>query len=364
MKYFLLIFFSYSLLFAVTGHDLSNRIAIDGYSLDFTVDEYILGDTLSNCVDASLEPNNDSKWGNYNDVRQIKVTWDDSYLYVAVDACSWGNNVMLFIDVYDDYGIEDMSELNTWKRSFKFYNTNPDFFLATWDTNTDPQFWKIREGASTLADEESIEDFSSLNTGKLDRAMEAKIPWTTLYPEDSSQRTMQNYPAIKVLAVITSGSDYKSGPDVAPDNLAGMPSNADQSVILDNYAKIVIDEDGDGLPDIGIEPLNRISFFKRPPFNPVPLKILSVDFPNGKTFSPYREDITFSLTSNRVSIFYVQIFDMHGKYISNAEKVADQSWKWNGYDKSGKMVPFGVYILRFISDSNEVSHKEAVVVIK
>ena len=34
------------------------------------------------------------------------------------------------------------------------------------------------------------------------------------------------------------------------------------------------------------------------------------------------------------------------------------------YKKNGNIVPFGVYILRFIADSGEVSHKEAVVAIK
>ena len=366
MKYLLLLIFCYSTLFAITGNNLSNRISIDGYSTDFTPDEYIFRDTLANCIDASLESSNDSKWGIYNDIRDIKVTWDNTYLYIAVDASSWGNNVMLFLDIYDDYGIKNMQDMNTWKRAFKFYNTNPDFFLATWDTNADPQFWAVRTGTQTLADEVPIEDFSSLNTGNLDRAMEAKIPWTTLYPEDSSLYTMQNYPSIKLLSVITSGSDYKSGPDVAPDNLSGMPSNADQAVILDNYVEILLDENGDGLPDIGVEPLKRVSFFKRPPVKPIPLKVLDVNFPNGKTFCPYRESINFSLTSNRVSPFYVQIFDVHGKYIADAQELlgAEQSWKWNGYDKNGKIVPFGVYILRFISDSNEVSHKEGIVVIK
>ncbi|RLC49075.1 MAG: hypothetical protein DRZ79_06460, partial [Candidatus Cloacimonadota bacterium] len=150
---------------AETSADLSSRIVIDGNSSDFTQDENILVDSLGNL----LELPNDSRWGEYNDVRQIKVTWDENNLYVAVDACSWDNNVMLFLDIYDDYGVWDMQELNTWKRAFKFYNLNPDFFLATWDTNNNPQFWKMREGSSLQADEVTIEDFSTFDTGNLDR---------------------------------------------------------------------------------------------------------------------------------------------------------------------------------------------------
>ena len=94
----------------------------------------------------------DSYWGEYNDIKQLKVTWDEAYLYLALDACSYDNNVILFIDIYNDYGINDMSNLNAWQRAFKFYNINPDFFIATWDTNNSPQFWKVQEGGSIQVD--------------------------------------------------------------------------------------------------------------------------------------------------------------------------------------------------------------------
>ena len=126
-----------SCLIAETSADLSDRIIIDGYSNDFTADEEVVNDIH--------ESSSDSYWGEYNDVKGIKVTWDNTFLYIAVDACSWDNNVILFIDVYDYYGIEDMSKVNAWQRSFNFYNINPDNFLGTWDTNDSPQFWKVQE---------------------------------------------------------------------------------------------------------------------------------------------------------------------------------------------------------------------------
>ena len=68
--------------------------------------------------------------------------------------------------------------------------------------------------------------------------------------------------------------------------------------------------------------------------------------------------------SNRASEFLVEIFDVNGKFINDAENTEPLSWKWNGKNENGNFVPFGIYILRFIADSGEVSHKEAVVVIK
>ena len=352
--------FSISVCFALTEPDLSNRIIIDGISDDFTNDEKILIDSLGNL----LESPTDSYWGEYNDVKQIKVTWDESYLYLAVDACSWDNNVMLFLDIYDDYGIEDMSELNAWQRSFKFYNCNPDFFVGTWDTNDIPQFWKVQESGSMHVEQiSSIETSSTFDTGNLTGAMEIKITWDSLF--FGGEYSLQNFPLIKLLSVVTSGDDYSSGPDCAPDNLGGMANNTGQMVVLDNYADILIDADGDGLPDMNIEPQMRTTFYKKPPFEAIPLLIQNVVFANGKTFSPsLNEEIHFELETNRTSEFTVEIFDLNGKFINYAENTEPLSWKWNGKNKNGIFVSFGIYILRFIADSGELSHKEAVVVIK
>jgi hypothetical protein len=346
---------SISVCFAVTGTDLSNRIIIDGFSDDFTIDEEILIDSIGNLLESPA----DSYWGEYNDVKQIKVTWDASYLYLAVDACSWDNNVMLFIDVDDDYGIKDMSEVNAWQRSFKFYNWNPDFLVGTWDTNDIPQFWKVQEGGTMQVEQiPTIETLATFDTGNLEGAMEIKIAWEILEPNGRSIHH------IKLLSVITSGDDYSSGPDCAPDNLGGMANESGQMVVLDNYAEILIDNNGDG-PDMEVEPQKRTTFYKKPPFEAIPLLIYNVIFENGKTFAPsIEEEINFELVSNRASEFTVEIFDVNGKFINDAENTEPLSWKWNGKNENGNFVPFGIYILRFIADSGEVSHKEAVVVIK
>ena len=349
--------FFISVCYSVTQIDLSDRITVDGISDDFTFDERILTDSAGNLLESPV----DSYWGEYNDVKEIKVTWDELYLYLAVDACSWGNNVMLFLDLYDDYGIEDMSELNGWQRSFQFYNLNPDFFIGTWDTNDTPQFWKVQEGGTMDVEQiSSIESAASFNTGNLQGAMEIKIPWEVL---SFGNRAIEK---IKVASVITSGDDFSSGPDSAPDNLGGMANESGQMVVLDNYAEILIDANQDDSPDINIEPKAQTSFYKDPPFDPVPLLIQNVVFKNGKAFSPLvDEKISFELETNRTSDFSVKIFNLNGKFIGFADQGLDPlQWEWDGKNQSGDLVSFGVYILYFISDSGELSHKEAVVVIK
>lgn len=367
MKRILIFFFLFVLisqLTAVTAADLSERIEIDGFSDEFTLDEY----TLLDSTGFPLESSQDSRWGEYNDIRQIKVTWDNEFLYVAVDACSWDNNVILFIDIYDDYGIQNMLDLNTWMRSFSFFNQNPDFFLATWDTNNNPQFWKLREGSSIQADELSIDDYSTFDTGNLDRSMEAAIPWSELYYNE--QRNMVEFPNIKLVSVITTGSDNLSGPDAAPNNLSGMPDQSGEAVVIDNYVQINVDLDGNGEPDLNIEPTadDRWSFFKKPPFKAIPLKVKNVKFPDGKIIAPTQtsDPVKFELETNRGSEFEVTIYDLEGNFIAEATPVQSETltWQWDARNKHGKLVPFGVYVLRFKADSGEISHKEAIVVIK
>ena len=70
------------------------------------------------------------------------------------------------------------------------------------------------------------------------------------------------------------------------------------------------------------------------------------------------------MKTNLNSEFTVEIFDLNGRFIAYAEESDELEWSWDGKNDNESFVPFGIYILRFIADSGEVSHKEAVVVIK
>ena len=40
------------------------------------------------------------------------------------------------------------------------------------------------------------------------------------------------------------------------------------------------------------------------------------------------------------------------------------SWSWDGKMRNGEYAPFGIYILHFVAESGELSHKESLVFIK
>jgi hypothetical protein len=366
-KTLLLFLFLYFISFChgITDVDISARIKVDSLMISYFTEDEILLETANGTL---LEYPDDSFWGINNDVKQLKVSWDQQFFYVELDAACWGNNVILFFDIYDDYGFTNMRDLNTWKRAFQFYGLAPEFFLATWDGNTIPQFWKVREGSTNTADQISIESYASYNTGNLDRFMIAKIPWSVFYYND--QRRMADYPTIKMIAVITGGSDNTGGPDCMPDNLGGMNNESSATAFLDNFVSVVVDSAGTNLPDMNVNPQEIRTFLKQPPLQAIPLKLTKFVFDEGKKINIGRDQVLhFRIIPNRATRMTVEIYNMKGDlvaYGSNNTPTTsadlDQNWSWDGKDQKGKKVPFGFYILRAITDNGEVSKKETVVV--
>lgn len=349
----------------ITDLDISQRIKVDSLMVSYFTEDEVLMKTGSGTL---LEYPDDSFWGINNDVKQLKVSWDRQYFYVELDAACWGNNVILFFDIYDDYGFTNMRDLNTWKRAFQFYGMNPDFLLATWDGNTIPQFWKVREGSINTADQITVESYASMNTGNLGRFMIAKIPWSVLYY--NTQRKMADYPLIKMVAVITGKDDNTGGPDCMPDNLGGMNNESSATAFIDNYVSVNVDADSSDTSDIGVNPQTIRTFFKQPPFQSVALKLNQFAFDEGRKLNSGRGQILhFRVIPNRATKLKVEIYNMKGEMVNYAVLSSssiigalDQNWYWDGKDKSGKAVPFGFYILRAITDNGEVSKKETIVV--
>ncbi|MFH1681156.1 MAG: hypothetical protein ABIH26_10990 [Candidatus Eisenbacteria bacterium] len=397
---------------ATTGTDLSNRITIDGYSDDFTEDEVVFIDTLIDVNGDGIpevvaqERNNDSKWGFNNDINQIKITWDNDNLYIAVDGISWDNNIILLFD-YLPGGLEKMTELNSWRRNFVFAgNLLPDLFLATWDGNTTPQLWRFaRENQVAQIDISLFETVATFAQGNTGRSMEARIPWTVFYGEALERRYdadlrdsvyvlpggIDRVRSIRIAAILTAGPDGTGGPDSAPDNLGGHTIESSNQVTIDNFAIVPLDdtsyvaggggevfawEEGvvdtlppDSLPDIGVGITERRSFAFTPPFPQKNFTFSSLNLLR-PVVSPETGDFLrfeFTLTPepdstdvfDRIRGIYVtaEIYDMRGERVRVLYQydLRPVVWPgdpgmdfWDGRDESGRIVPGGIYMLRFV----------------
>jgi hypothetical protein len=150
-----------------------------------------------------------------------------------------------------------------------------------------------------------------------------------------------------------------------------MPLSSSTPVIIDNYVSFKVDINGDNQPDMNVNPLLSRNFYEIPPIVYNPIFIDDISFPNGKNFAPsIGEKIYFCIKSNKISAFRAIIYNLRGEKVNEAKVALNQDiegykkFQWDGINIEGEQVPFGIYIVRFLSDDKELSYKEAIVVIK
>jgi hypothetical protein len=369
---------------AVTAVDLSGRMVIDGLTDEWEPDESLLQTNDTDPGNPVLEESlSDSKWGFNNDVNQIRVTWDRMFLYVAVNAIIWDNNVILLFD-YQPGGMSAMTELNSWRRNFVFQGFRPDAFLATWDNNTQPQVWTVQAGSENSVSEQPAGSFPTAATfadGTQGRAMEAAIPWSILFGDASAPTFIPSvgdtvwpipsgFGEFRMVAVLTAGPDGTGGPDSAPDNLQGHQEDSSQQVTIDNWVAVRLDANGDNVVDFDTDvrdaDLERVSFRVRPPVRGVRQEISGVGF-NAKVISPEQGgELVFTVRLSpevppeedyRTVSMTAEIFNVAGDRVrtlytahsrSAADPVDDVMDRWDGRDDRGRIVDAGVYLLRLV----------------
>jgi hypothetical protein len=408
---------------AVTARDLSARIRIDGFTDDFEDDERLF---RFNEEFGELEEGlNDSKWGENNDVNQIRITWDQRFLYVAGEGRIWDNNMIIFIDSTPRRGLGSMDSLNSWRRNFGFDTSGfsrgegftPDLFGATWDRNTSPhlimqeQLQRVQDFTVGQGFFSASATFDQSNTG---RAMELAIPWSSVFlgPVGLGTRdtvlfvggipdTFPRFPPgtrLRIAAVITAGPDGTGGPDSAPDNTRGHTDVSGDRVIVDNWVVLDIDRNDDvgianggpdGVADWNVSPEDRVSFRFRPPIpasiartlrfslSDVTLdrKIIRPDMGDQVRFGMALEPAPDPLNAfHQISTVELRadVYDIRGRFVRTlfpftARQILDlqrpSTDVWDGRDGYGAPVSPGVYVVRFeLKDISRVNR--AVVVVR
>jgi len=242
---------------ATTALDHSHRIQIDGFATEYEPDETLFQVSPRGVSEESAV---DSKWGRFNDLNNIRLTWDADFVYVAVEGYIYNNNTMIFFDTLpspdgQSPGWTDFSSMEGgWRRAVSFDNgINPELFVATWDGNTTPQMWRYTgPNRDAQIPEGSFPTVATFSRDLAGRAMEAAIPWDAFFLGqgkrefvsaygDTVYRLPEGIHQIKLVAWITTGADGLGGPDSAPDNLSGHEVDAAVPVVLDNFIRITVD---------------------------------------------------------------------------------------------------------------------------
>jgi len=362
---FLILLNIYSPLFSIS-ETYKNNITIDGNTSDFDKesDQIILSPELPGKF---YESDSDSKWGSYNDINNIKITWDSGYLYIGIDGIIYNNNMILYFDIDENSGISDVNSINNWKRKIKFKNFTVNFFAATGDNNTSPQFWQVASDGTTTDISDNIKSAATFS-GSIKGGMELKIPWTTLYNRGWGE--ISTNAVLKLVGVVTGGDD-SSGPDSAPDSSEEMPVNSSDLATLDNYLIIYLDKNSDGKPDIGVNIRNNcdvaidITSLKYQPLN-----IVNINIEN-QVFTPNNDGINDTTKINyyltKDAIVNVKVFNLKGDLIYSLQNdisltKGEQQIEWNGYNNKNVVVSPGLYIIYIKATTMGVSRVKKIAV--
>lgn len=385
---------------AQSAPDLSGRMRVDGSTREFTPAEAVFRNAdvcpllvpPPNCA-GDEERDGDSSWSAQQDVHQIHVTWDAEKLYLGVDGRLGGHALLVLLD-FQPGGLTTMSDLLHWRRALRFGpELRPDAFLAVRDAERLPELWLVEgtEGLRRIAPED-YEARASFDADAPGRGLEAAIPWGVLFPGAPSgvdpepgapaqpvfvlpEASSQN--GLRIAAVVVDAEDGFSGPDVAPDNTAGMPLDPRQPADVDRVARVAWDEVSVGpqhFVDFGaaVETQASARFLPEAPRAPEPgLRLEEVrTYAGGRASRLLLADagldlqFSFRAASPGPSVLYVSasVYSMRGERVKDLYRdrarapaslpppfgtYGDPALdRWDGLDETGRPVPGGIYVLR------------------
>lgn len=186
-----------------------------------------------------------------NEIQAVYATWDTTYLYLGIRGVVTSNSWLLYLDTDPGgpNGQTDLRNTNAWERgaTFSAPGFKPDWVFGAYQHQGpfDSQSFFRLTGPTTSADSTAaiLKAFDPTHGFGLNGGSELAIPWRTLYGLAPG-----HVPANAQLGLVASlaydpepGGEL--GGDQAPNNLSATPP------ALDNRKLLVLDANGDGIPD-------------------------------------------------------------------------------------------------------------------
>ena len=322
----------FSFLLAFTFH----TVEIDGDLSHFDTDELVYKDASS-----------DSYWQG-NELYGLFVTWDAGALYLGLSYRVQNNAALIVLDADRGKGVNDINNLDWYPRNFQFYGMNADVLCALW--NADLSTGGVRE---ILAKDRTqpLRDVEIINNGVSgdSSALMVKIPFSVLY---GNSGIVKPYDTIKLVALIT-GSDHAMGADAIPDN-----ENIGSSSAIRTHIEIVLDKDGDSIPDDSVSVINRTKVVTYPE---KPLYLEDFEISNKIVDENTPLSIRFSVTD--YSFAKVYIYSEQGKkvyewHFESLEPDVEKTVSWT----PSESLPQGIYYV--LIDINDIIRSKKAFFIK
>jgi len=286
----------------------------------------------------ALRDLNDSQWTAANEIDRLRFTYDDRYLYLAIDGRVQGNSWLLYIDKDPGSanGQTDLTAISAWERGATFTapGFRPDFQYGCYQHQSvydGDSFWEL--ASPTLAVDRSGEvlmAFDSQHAYGDEGGSEIAIPWNTLYGlgEGIAPQGAQ----IAIVASICWDPEPNGvlGGDVVPNNVAAtLPA-------VDNCWTFPIDVGTDGRPvwyalvDVPAAPDAGLRLAAAPnPFNPA-------------------TEIRFALPAGGPAPYSLAVYDLRGQRVrllaAGELPAGEHAVRWDGADDAGRPVASGGYV--------------------
>ena len=303
----------------------------------------------------------DSEWttpspGDTNDLNAMYMTWDSTFLYIALEGMVNGNSWLLYLDT-DPGGVNgesDLDSIDTWERGAHL-PFPADFqygcyqHQSPWDSDS---FWKIT--SDTTAQDFSGSIVSAFDSGHFyydQGGSEMAIPWDVLFGLGAGQ--VPPGASISLVASITwdPEPDGELGGDQMPDNISAATPT------LDNFVTLTVDGNGDGLPDESNQPVSVAERDGDIPTSPIELL---ANVPN--PFNP-STSIRFIVpgAAGNAAEARLDLYDIGGRRITTlVDGLLPSGYRtvlWDGTNSAGHPVSSGIYFIRFSAMDEMVTRK-------
>lgn len=247
MKKLLLCFFGALLLTSTVYAAPFTSPTIDGNMNDWNADE-------------QRATNDIAPWG-ASDVKDVWVTWDDTYLYVGMAAAIDGNKLTCYLesDMDGATGAKDMAVT-----AYEYQGNNltiaaaadfgADFSFET-EGSSYHQIFKYNSGTDDfdeLVNGTSTDGDATWNGDAGEKqGYEARIKWSTLYP--SATNTVPEGCTVRLIANIhnNQGSGWYASDDIIPLQTSGGTYSSGAWTDVADYIEVLVDANNDGTPDSG-----------------------------------------------------------------------------------------------------------------
>jgi hypothetical protein len=334
---------------ATTAVSLSDRIAIDGDLSDWAADEWVLDENST-----VPEGGGDSRWGVNEEILRVGITWDATFLYLAVEFRAENGSLLAALG-YAPGGWATLDGAGTFRRAIDFpFAIN---LLALASTRDLPTIARVDDHSVLVLLDRATAPAAVRAPLEGAAGFEAALPWSMVSFAQPVQLTI----------ALSGGEDGTGAGDASPNPSVQLPASAGPRsktrVSLDRWLSIPADGDDDGTADAGISPRTAVVVAPDDDFTTFRSEGVKASMSVApRVFAPDRgEDATLTVDfENSVDEVYItaRVYSIDGRLvrvlyedvlraIASGVLVTSPQDRWDGRDADGRIVAGGVYVLSF-----------------